>query len=72
MPYLGKILIVLGAMLIVLGVLVYFWGRLPFLGKLPGDFVLKKDNVTIIFPLATMIVISVVLTIVLNLFGRGK
>ena len=72
MPHLGKILIIFGAVLILAGILVYFWGRIPFFGKLPGDFVFKKDNVTIFVPLATMIIISVILTVILNLFGRGK
>ena len=72
MPHLGKVLIIVGVVLIVAGILVYFWGRIPFLGKLPGDFVIKKDNVTIFLPLATMILISVILTVILNLFGRGK
>ncbi len=69
-PALGKLLIVAGGLLVVVGIVMLFGDRIPFLGKLPGDFTFKKDNVTIHFPLMTMIIISIVLTIILNLFGR--
>ena len=69
---LGKGLIVMGAVLLVVGLLMLFADRIPWLGKLPGDFVIKRDNLTIYIPITTMLIISVILTIVLNLFGRGK
>ncbi|MEW5993607.1 MAG: DUF2905 domain-containing protein [Candidatus Zixiibacteriota bacterium] len=69
-PHLGKTLIIVGAVLIVFGVVMLFGDRIPFLGKLPGDIVYKKDNVTIYLPIVTMLVISVLLTIILNLFRR--
>ncbi len=67
-------LIIFGAILLGLGLLFLVGGRIPFLGRLPGDIVLQRDGLTVFFPLATMILVSVVLTIVLNavarLFGR--
>jgi len=70
LPQLGKLLIVLGALLMVVGVLLVFADRIPFLGKLPGDIVYKKGNFTLYIPIVTMIVMSVLLTIILNLFRR--
>lgn len=58
--------------MLVLGLVFLLHDRVPYLGKLPGDFSIKKDNVTFYFPLTTMLIVSVVLTLVLNLFGRGR
>lgn len=63
----GKMLILLGTFIIVLGVLFIFWEKIPFLGKLPGDIVVKKKNFGFFFPLTTCLLISAVVTIVLNL-----
>ena len=73
MSELGKILIVLGAVLAVAGILLFFMGRtnLP-LGRLPGDMVYRGKNTTVYFPLATSIVLSVVLSIVFYLIGRFR
>lgn len=71
-PQLGKLLIIAGIILVVIGVLFLFAGRIPFLGKLPGDIHIKKDNYSVYIPIATMLIISILLTIILNLFGRGK
>jgi Protein of unknown function (DUF2905) len=67
---LGRLLILTGLALAGLGLLLVFAGRLPFLGRLPGDIVVQRDNWTLYFPLATMLLLSLVLTLVLNLFGR--
>ncbi|HSF82230.1 MAG TPA: DUF2905 domain-containing protein [Anaerolineales bacterium] len=71
MMSLARILILLGLILLVAGGLLYLAGRwqLP-LGRLPGDIRIENENFTCLFPLATMIVLSVVLTIVINLFIR--
>ncbi|MGD8923277.1 MAG: DUF2905 domain-containing protein [Candidatus Zixiibacteriota bacterium] len=71
-PQLGKLLIIAGIILVVIGVLFLFAGRIPFLGKFPGDIHIKKDNYSVYIPIATMLIISILLTIILNLFGRGK
>jgi Protein of unknown function (DUF2905) len=73
MAEMGRILVVLGAALVVIGGVVMLVGRagLP-LGRLPGDFVYRGKNTTFYFPLATSILVSVVLSLVLFLIGRMK
>ena len=66
----GKLLIVLGGVTVVVGVLVLLAARIPWLGRLPGDIVVQRGPVTFYFPVVTSIVVSVVLTILLNLFLR--
>jgi len=66
----GKTLILLGAVLVVLGVIFLIAPKIPFLGKLPGDIHLKGENWSFSFPIVTSIVISIVLTLLLNLFWR--
>jgi hypothetical protein len=71
MPPLGRLLIFSGLFLVGLGLLVTFAGRLPFhLGHLPGDIEIRGRNSTFYFPLATCILLSVVLSLVLWLFRR--
>jgi hypothetical protein len=70
LPQLGKALIFFGVMLVVAGLLLLFADRIPFLGRLPGDIVYKKGNFTLYVPLATMIIVSVLLTIIFNIFRR--
>ena len=67
---LGRLLILAGLALAGLGLLLVFAGRLPFLGRLPGDIVVKGDNWTVYIPLATMLLLSLLLTLVLNFFAR--
>lgn len=61
-----KLLMIIGLVLLIVGVI---W---HFIGKLPGDFVVKKGNVTFYFPIATSIVVSVLLSIVFYFLGRFK
>jgi hypothetical protein len=68
----GKILILLGAVLIGLGVLFLLSDNIPWLGRLPGDIQLKGKKWTIYFPLATCIILSILLTLVLWLFSRFR
>ena len=66
----GRILVLIGAVLLVVGLLVLFADRVPFLGKLPGDVVVRKKNFTFYFPIVTSILVSLVLTLVLSLWSR--
>jgi hypothetical protein len=66
----GRILIFVGLGIVALGLLLTFVGRVPFLGRLPGDIVFRKGNLTVYFPLATSILLSIVLTVLLWLFRR--
>jgi hypothetical protein len=63
----GKILIVGGTFLVSLGLLLFSWRRIPFLGKLPGEIFVQKANFQFFFPIVTCIIISIVLTVILNL-----
>ncbi len=67
---LGKFLIILGTIIIGLGFLLTFIPKIPYLGRLPGDIYIKKGNFTFYFPLATSIILSILLTILLNLIFR--
>jgi Protein of unknown function (DUF2905) len=69
----GKLLAFLGGILLAAGLVIMFLGKtnLP-LGKLPGDIVYRGKNTTVYFPLATSILLSVVLTAVMYLIGRFR
>ena len=73
MAGLGKLLIVFGILLLIAGVLLTLFGRanLP-LGRLPGDIVYRGKNTTFYFPLATSILLSVLLSLVLYVVGRWR
>lgn len=73
MPALGKLLIMFGGVLFLLGVIVLFAGRfnLP-IGRLPGDIIYRGKNTTFYFPLATSILLSILLSIVFYLIGRFR
>lgn len=66
----GRWMMFAGGALFVVGVLFWLGGRLPWFGNLPGDIVVKRDNFTLYAPLGTMLLISVLLTIALNVIGR--
>jgi hypothetical protein len=67
---LGKTLILFGVVLALLGGLLLLAGKIPFLGRLPGDIVIRRANWSFYFPLTTSIVISILLTLLLSLFSR--
>ncbi len=70
---LGKNLIILGLVIAAVGAAVYFRDSIPLLryfGRLPGDIVIKKDNFSFYFPLATGILISVLLSLLLFIFNK--
>jgi hypothetical protein len=64
----GKMLIVLGIGMVVIGVVIILVGRVPFLGKLPGDIHVQKKNFEFHFPIVTCIVISILLSLLLSVF----
>jgi len=70
MTNLGKPLIILGLVLVAVGVFISYAGRIPWLGRLPGDIYIRKDNFSFYFPLATSILISALLSLILWLFRR--
>jgi len=70
MAGLGKSLIIFGLIIIVFGIIITFAGKIPWLGRLPGDIQIKKENFTFYFPLATCILVSVIVSLLLWLLKR--
>ncbi len=67
---LGKFFILFGLLLVLLGLIITFLPKVPFLGKLPGDIVVNRENFTLYLPLGTSILLSILLTLILNLLLR--
>ena len=67
---LGKLLILLGVLIIVIGLLLLVGEKIPWVGKLPGDIVIKREKFTFYFPIATSILISIILTLMFTLFRK--
>ncbi len=68
----GKIMVFLGLILVVLGTILLFFSRIPFIGKLPGDILVKKEGFTFYAPIATSILISLILSILLTIIFNLK
>ena len=71
-PDFGKILIFFGFILILTGLFFLLAGKIPHIGKLPGDIEIHKKGLDIYFPLATCLIISLVFTVILNIIFRHK
>ena len=69
---LGRVLIVGGILLALVGLVLVVSPNIPFLGRLPGDIRIENENVRVFIPIGTMIVLSLLATLVLNLIGRGR
>ncbi|KAF0215827.1 MAG: hypothetical protein FD174_3968 [Geobacteraceae bacterium] len=70
MSGLGKSLIIMGLIIALIGVILTFAGKIPWLGRLPGDIHIKRQNFTFYFPLATSIIISVILSLIVWLLRK--
>lgn len=70
MQGLGRTLVVVGLVAVAIGLVLMVAPRVPWLGRLPGDIVVQRERFTFYFPVVTSIVVSVVLTLLLNLFFR--
>jgi uncharacterized membrane protein YkgB len=70
MGALGKLLILLGVLIVVIGVLLLIGEKIPWVGRLPGDIMIKKEKFTFYFPITTSIVISIILTVLFALFRK--
>ena len=66
----ARLLIGLGVLLILAGAVLLAVGKLPGLGRLPGDLAIERGGVRFFFPIVTMLVVSLVLTVIANLFLR--
>lgn len=70
MSELGRTILFFGIILMIIGLILSAAPKIPFLGKLPGDILIKRDGFTFYFPLATSILISIFLAALVNLFLR--
>jgi len=66
----GKILIIFGGTLILLGVIFIFIPKVPYLGKLPGDIYIKKENFNFYFPLTSCLIISFIVSFIIWFFKK--
>jgi hypothetical protein len=66
----GKLLILFGLILAAVGGLILLIGKVPFIGRLPGDIYIQRKNFTFYFPLATSILLSIILTLLFSFFSR--
>lgn len=66
----GRIFLLLGAFLVLLGGIMVLGGKLFGLGRLPGDIFIQKGNINFYFPLVTCIILSILLTVILNFIRR--
>ena len=67
---LGKMLILLGVFIILIGLLLLIGEKIPWVGRLPGDIIIRKKNFTFYFPIVTSILISIILTLLFALFRK--
>ncbi|AIY85706.1 MULTISPECIES: DUF2905 domain-containing protein [unclassified Thermotoga] len=68
----GKFLILMGLILVAFGVLLILFEKIPFLGKLPGDIVIRRKNFVFYFPLMTSLIISLLVSLILYLISRMR
>ncbi len=66
----GKTFITLGGLLIVVGLVLMLVGKIPAAGRLPGDILIKRENFTFYFPLATSLLVSAIISLLMYLFNR--
>ena len=66
----GRMMMIFGGVLFAVGLLLIFGARIPWLGRLPGDIVIERENFRFYFPIVTSIVISIILTLLAALFRR--
>lgn len=67
---LGRLLVVLGVLIVLVGLVLMVMGRVPWIGRLPGDIHVQRGNWSFYFPLTTSILLSVVLSLLLYVIGR--
>lgn len=66
MEGIGKILLIVGGIIVILGLILVFSNHIPFLGKLPGDILIKKNGFSFYFPIVTLLILSILITIIVN------
>ena len=68
----GKLLIIIGIVCIIAGLLINYLPKIPYLGKLPGDISIERENFKFYFPVATSILVSILLSLLLFLYNKLK
>lgn len=66
----GKLLMIFGAIMLMVGALIWLGGKIPGIGRLPGDIFIKRGNFSFYFPIVTCIIISIILSLIFNLLGK--
>ncbi len=66
MEAIGKVLLIAGGIVVILGLILIFSQHIPFLGKLPGDIFIKKDGFSFYFPIVTFLILSILITVIVN------
>jgi uncharacterized protein HemY len=70
-PQTGKYIIIAGILIIVIGLLIYFfYDKLHWIGRLPGDIRIERENFRFYFPITTMIIFSILITVIIRLFNK--
>lgn len=64
----GKWIVLAGVFLVVIGIVVSAFGKIPFIGRLPGDILIRRGGTTIYLPITTCILLSIIITVLLRLF----
>jgi hypothetical protein len=70
MGALGKFLILLGVFIILIGLFLLMGEKIPWIGRLPGDIIIKKEKFSFYFPITTCIIISIILTLLFWIFRK--
>lgn len=67
----GKYILLIGGLIVLVGLIVYFFGdKLHWIGRLPGDIRVERPNMRFYFPITTMVLLSLLLTVIVNLVKR--
>ncbi len=66
----GKLLIFVGIITLILGVVFFFGDKIPYIGRLPGDIIIKKKNFTFYFPIVTSIILSLIISFILFILKK--
>jgi len=67
---LGKMIFIAGIVIAVVGLIIMFFNKIPFIGKMPGDIIIKKENFTFYFQIVTSILLSIILSLIFYFLRR--
>ncbi len=67
---LAKMLIIVGGIIVLIGVILLFANKIPYIGRLPGDIIIKRKNFTFYFPLTTLIILNLVIYLIVYLLRK--